>query len=127
MALEAERGGSLFLLVQADARKAARRLTPALDVAGKIMGFQLNKKRVLVSAVLGCAVFGMGYVFSPLSDAVIVPGVYLAAPFWPEGIESDFGPAGVVGFLSVVYIGAILAWSALAYISLWLLHRLRAV
>ncbi len=34
MAFEAERGGSLFLLVQADARKAARRLTPAL---GKVM------------------------------------------------------------------------------------------
>ena len=43
MALEAERGGSLFLLVQADARKAARRLTQALGLTQPFPGNFMNK------------------------------------------------------------------------------------
>lgn len=90
------------------------------------MGSKFNKKRILISIALGFVIVGITYVIPSFSNIVCLPGIYLAALFWPEGIHSDMGIIGLAGFFSIIFLGSIFMWSALVYVSLCLLHRFAA-
>ena len=93
------------------------------------MSFRLNKKTLLLAIAVGFCLTATAFLpielsWVDLSDLMLRPGVYLASPLWPEGIESDpvFGVFGVLSFLSTVYIGSLLAWIVASYFVISLLR-----
>ncbi|MGH8049661.1 MAG: hypothetical protein ACREPB_03270 [Arenimonas sp.] len=87
-----------------------------------------NKKMLVTSLVIGFLVTAIAWLPFSFSELALYPGMLVAALFWPEGIHTGngLGANGVVAFVSVIWLGAFLAWSILSYASLLLLHRLRA-
>ena len=84
-----------------------------------------HKKHLAISLAIGAAVIAGGYFGVWSSDFVMIPGMYIAAPFWPQGLHSDLGPKEVYVFLATVWLGTLLAWSVLSYGLLSLLQQLR--
>jgi hypothetical protein len=74
-------------------------------------------KRVFLSVAVGVALTTAAALHLPYVEYLLLPGIIVAAVFWPAGVHSDFG--GSLGFLPmlvVIYGASIAAWSALAYL-----------
>jgi hypothetical protein len=68
-----------------------------------------------------------GVAFPAAADFVLWPGLAISAPIWPQGVHSDFSePAGILAMLTIVWLGAWLAWSTIAGLILRLATRVAA-
>jgi hypothetical protein len=84
-------------------------------------------KLILISLGAGATVVASGVAFPESAYFVLWPGLAISAPIWPQGAHSDFsGPAGIVAMLTVVWLGAWLAWSTIAGLILRLATRVAA-
>lgn len=69
-------------------------------------------KRVLIASAIGLVSLGSAAFFYP----VMLPGLLLAAPIWPQGIHSsNFGPLSGIFFLATISLGTAAFWGGIAY------------
>lgn len=88
----------------------------------------LRKRRVVISLVVGALITAAAWLPLSSADMLFWPGMALASPFWPEGIESDFdGDFSIFAMFAVVWLGTFVAWSLLTYLVMALVGKFRAV
>ena len=76
-----------------------------------------RRRRLAISTSFGAGILVASLAPTPLTYYVLLPGLFLASPFWPEGIHSGAGlsGAGVYAYLATIYLVVIGGWGALMY------------
>ena len=81
-------------------------------------------KSIAISLLAGVLIPILGALLSTASDWALWPGLLLAAPFWPEGIHSDFSSSfSFVTMFLVIWGGSWICWSALTYVAIRLGYK----
>ena len=80
---------------------------------------------MLFALTIGFIVTAIAALPFSFSEVLLTPGIFISALFWPQGIHSGgLGTIGFIFFVSVIWVGTLLFWSAIAYASMALLKKL---
>jgi hypothetical protein len=82
-------------------------------------------RRLAISVLVGVLLTAAARLPFGFAEYMAVPGLLLASPFWPEGIHtgSGLGPAGIIAWLAVMWIGSFVAWTGVAYGAMSLVRK----